>query len=134
VDNSDEQDVANSDTDERAPSRPDGKSDSSSTRLYDADKSAKRRKIAPSQNDTTIKIHAVKDIQDETLRSVMFVALRHHSARLVCYGPYPVQDAEKELIISLFSAAKKDFGALEYKLTKPLQSLVSAALLTDFAH
>jgi hypothetical protein len=122
------QDVSASDNDEQIPSRPTRKDTPTGTSQA-ADKSVKKRKIAPSQNDTTIKIDAVKDIPDETLQNVMFVALRHHSARLICNNPYPGQDAEKELIISSFAAGKKDFGASEYKLTKPLQKLVSLSSL-----
>jgi hypothetical protein len=127
VDVDDVQNGANSDSDNLAPSRPAKNIDQSSTTHRASDKSSKRRKIAPSQNDTTIKINAVKDIPDETLQNVMFVALRHHSAQVVSREPYPSPDADKEIVISSFSAAKKDFGALEYKLTKPLQILVGAS-------
>jgi hypothetical protein len=118
---------ANSDSDNLAPSRPAKNIDQSSTTHRASNKSSKRRKIAPLQNDTTIKIKAVKDISDEMLPNIMFVALHHHSAQVVSHEPYPSPDADKEIVISSFSAAKKDFRALEYKLTKPLQILVGAS-------
>jgi hypothetical protein len=88
-------------------------------------KPAKRPKTHSDKASLTTKVTAVKHIKDERLRSVMLIALRHHSALLVTRGAYPRNNAEKDYILSVFASGKRDFGICGYALTNDLQSLVS---------